>query len=182
MRKGSGLWLNQAIRSWVAALTISAVDAIWASAVGKAQCNVTQASKPRRWPKHLLTHIQGSMLCYQTPPTVQPALPGEGAHGVGRASGRFSLFTCHWLPPSGESEKLLQCKWPPSLGRTRGWDWLMHAVVDRMTGQQEPAVQQREFCLIFCDNLYEKRIWKRVEVCTCITESLCGTEETITTL
>ena len=31
---------------------------------------------------------------------------------------------------------------------------------------------------IFCDNLYEKRIWKRMNICICITESLCCTSET----
>lgn len=34
---------------------------------------------------------------------------------------------------------------------------------------------------IFCDNLYGKRIWKRMDVCICVTESLCRTAEMIIT-
>ena len=45
-----------------------------------------------------------------------------------------------------------------------------------------PAVEHRELYPIFCDNLYEKRIWKRIDMGICITESLCCTAEMITTL
>ena len=39
-----------------------------------------------------------------------------------------------------------------------------------------PAVEHKELYSIFWDNLCGKRICKRMDVCTCITESLCCTE------
>ena len=38
-------------------------------------------------------------------------------------------------------------------------------------------LQHRELCSIFC-NLIGKRIWKRINTCTCMIESLCCTPET----
>ena len=43
-------------------------------------------------------------------------------------------------------------------------------------------VWYRELYPIFCDNLYGKTIWKRMDVCTCTTESLYCPAEVITTL
>ena len=40
----------------------------------------------------------------------------------------------------------------------------------------------RELCSIFFNNLNGKRTWKRIDICICITESLCCTPETNTTL
>ena len=47
---------------------------------------------------------------------------------------------------------------------------------------QRPTVQNRELYPIPCENLYGKRIWKRIDVWICITESLCCTVELIATL
>lgn len=44
-------------------------------------------------------------------------------------------------------------------------------------GQQGPAVKHRGFYAIFCDNVYGDRIWKRIEVCLCIPESLWCTAD-----
>ena len=52
------------------------------------------------------------------------------------------------------------------------WDWHMHTEVYGMIGQWGPAIQHKELYPIFHDNLCGKRIWKRINVCTCITESL----------
>ena len=41
-----------------------------------------------------------------------------------------------------------------------------------MIGQRGNAVKHRELYPTFCDNLYGKRIWKRMDVCICVTESL----------
>ena len=62
------------------------------------------------------------------------------------------------------------------------WDWHMHTEVSGVTGQWGPAEQHREFYPIFRDNLCGKRIGKRVDVCTDITESLCCTAEVIPTM
>ena len=53
------------------------------------------------------------------------------------------------------------------------WDWQMHTEVYGMNGQQGPAVEHRELYPVFCDDLCGKRIWERMEVCTCITEKHC---------
>jgi len=58
----------------------------------------------------------------------------------------------------------------------------MHIEVYGMTGQWGPAAEHRELRPIFYDNLYGKRKGKRMDVCICITESLCCTAEIITTL
>ena len=42
-----------------------------------------------------------------------------------------------------------------------------------MTGQQRPGVEHRELYPMFCDNLYGKRFWKRMDVYTYVIESLC---------
>ena len=47
--------------------------------------------------------------------------------------------------------------------------------------QQRPTVYHKELYSVFCNNLYGKRICKRMNICICITESLCCTSETNTT-
>ena len=41
-----------------------------------------------------------------------------------------------------------------------------------MDNQQGPTVQRREICSVPCNDPHGKRIWKRMAVCACITESL----------
>ena len=53
---------------------------------------------------------------------------------------------------------------------------------EHLDNQQGPTVEQRELYSMFCNNLNGKRIWKRMDICICITESLCCTPETNTTL
>ena len=59
------------------------------------------------------------------------------------------------------------------------WDWHMHTEGYGTICQQGPAVWHRELYPIFCDNLCGEIIWKRMDVRTCITESLCYTAEMI---
>ena len=61
-------------------------------------------------------------------------------------------------------------------------DWHIHTSIFKIDNQQRPTVQHRERCSIFCNNLNQKRIWKRIDTCIHITESLCCTHETNTTL
>ena len=42
--------------------------------------------------------------------------------------------------------------------------------------------EQGELCSVLCNNLIGRRIWKRIDTCICITESLSCTPETNTTL
>ena len=43
-------------------------------------------------------------------------------------------------------------------------DGHVHTAIFKIDNQQRPAVERREFCSIFCNNLKEKRIWKRMPV------------------
>ena len=54
-----------------------------------------------------------------------------------------------------------------------------HTEVYGMTGQQGPAVEHRELSPVFCDLLLGKDP-KRMDVRTCLTESLCRPTEVIT--
>ena len=38
------------------------------------------------------------------------------------------------------------------------WDWHRHTEVHGMIDQWGPAVEHRELCPVFCDNLHGKRI------------------------
>ena len=60
------------------------------------------------------------------------------------------------------------------------WDWHMHTTVYGMDGHWGPAVQHGELYSIFYDNLHGKRIF--IDMCICITISLCCTVEINTTL
>ena len=62
------------------------------------------------------------------------------------------------------------------------WDWHIYISIFKIVNQQGPAVEHRELCSVFCNNLNGKRIWKRIDTCICITESLCCTPETNITL
>ena len=67
-------------------------------------------------------------------------------------------------------------------GRLGVWDCHVYTAMFKIDNQQGPTLQHREFCSIFCKNLNGKRIWKRIDTCICITESLCCTPEINTTL
>ena len=65
-------------------------------------------------------------------------------------------------------------------GKLGVWDWHIYTAVFKIDNQQGCTVQHRELYSIFCNNLNGKRIWKSIDIC--ITESLCYTSETKTTL
>ena len=58
----------------------------------------------------------------------------------------------------------------------------VHTTIFKINNQQGPTVQHKERCSIFCNKLNGKRIGERIDTCICITESLCCTPETNTTL
>ena len=57
------------------------------------------------------------------------------------------------------------------------WDWHVHIEVYGIIDHQGSAVEHRELHPIFYDNLYGQRIWKRTDVCTCMTALLHRTAE-----
>ena len=58
----------------------------------------------------------------------------------------------------------------------------MHTVIFKMDNQQELIVWHRELCSILCGGLGGRAVWRRVDTCICMAESLRCTPETITTL
>ena len=76
--------------------------------------------------------------------------------------------------------------WLPK-GTGTGEEWteglvLAYAHYGIWNGQWGSAVLHRDLYPIFCDDLYWKRIFKRMDVHICITESPCYTAEIIKTL
>ena len=53
------------------------------------------------------------------------------------------------------------------------WGFAYHAVAYGMIGQRGPAAQHRELYPVFGDNLYGKGFGERMNMCICMTGSLC---------
>ena len=83
------------------------------------------------------------------------------------------LRTNLWLPKG-------ECGINQELGMNTHTHTHTHTTIYKIDNQEGPTVQHRELYSVFCDNLYEKRILKRLSIR--ITESLCCTPETNTTL
>ena len=64
------------------------------------------------------------------------------------------------------------------------WNWHVPNAMLKIDSQSFWLfpVEHRKLCSIFCNNLNGKRIWKIIDTCTCITESLYCTPETNTIL
>ena len=58
----------------------------------------------------------------------------------------------------------------------------MHTILFKIDNQQGPIVKHRELFSIVYNSLDGKIILKRIDICICITELLCCTPETNTTL
>ena len=58
------------------------------------------------------------------------------------------------------------------------WGWHVHSAIFKTAIQQGPSVQHRELCSIFCNNLCGEEIWRRIDMCICLTELLWCTPET----
>ena len=73
--------------------------------------------------------------------------------------------------------------WLPG-GQGRGkdrlgiWNWHVHTAIFKIDNQKGPMVQHREHWSTLCNKLNGKRIWKRIDICLCITESCCCRPET----
>ena len=89
-------------------------------------------------------------------------------------------------------EKQTHRLWKQTSGYQRGilggrvklgvWDGHVPATIFKIDNQQGSAVQNKESSSIFSNNLTGKRIWKRMNICIYIMESLCCIPETNTTL
>ena len=58
------------------------------------------------------------------------------------------------------------------------WDEHIHTTIYKIGYQQGTTLWHTELHSIFCNNLHGKRIWKRMDTCICITESLSRIPET----
>ena len=54
-----------------------------------------------------------------------------------------------------------------------------HTAVFKMDHQQGPAVEHRELCSVLCGSLDGRGVWRRMDTCICMAESLCCSPETI---
>ena len=68
-------------------------------------------------------------------------------------------------------------------GRDSGGHWLGHGHIAafKMDNQQRPIVQHRELCSVLHASLDGRGVWRRMDTCMCMTESLCCSLETTTT-
>ena len=62
------------------------------------------------------------------------------------------------------------------------WDGHVHSAIFKMDNQQGHTVQHSEFFAMFCGSLDWKYVWRRMDTCICMAESLYCPPETITTL
>ena len=53
----------------------------------------------------------------------------------------------------------------------------IHTTIFKIDNQQGPAIWHGGLCSTLCNNLYGKKVWERIDICTCITESLYCTPE-----
>ena len=56
--------------------------------------------------------------------------------------------------------------------RLRVGDRHGHTAIFEINNQQGPSRQHREVCSVLCNNINGKRIFKRMDMCMCRTESL----------
>ena len=64
----------------------------------------------------------------------------------------------------------------------RVWTGHVHTAIFRMDNQQGPTVQHMELCSMLCGSLDGRGVWKRMDTCTCMAESLHCSPATITPL
>ena len=62
------------------------------------------------------------------------------------------------------------------------WDGHIHTAMFKMDNKQGPTVQHMELCSVLCGSLDGTEVWERMDTWICMTESLCCSPETITTL
>ena len=69
-------------------------------------------------------------------------------------------------------------------GRNRQGVWDGHVRTDifKMNNQQGHIVWHMGLCSMLCGNLSGRGIWGRMDTCVCMTESICYSLETITTI
>ena len=80
------------------------------------------------------------------------------------------------------SEKLDQIVSVAAIITVKAWGRHIHNAVFNMDNQQGPIVQYRGLCSMLCGSLDEWGVWRRMDICICMIESLSGSPETITTL
>ena len=62
------------------------------------------------------------------------------------------------------------------------WGGHIHTAVFKMDNQQGPTAQHRELCSVLCGSLDGRRVWRSMDTCVCLAESLHCSPEIITAL
>ena len=70
---------------------------------------------------------------------------------------------------------------PPLSLELHGWCEI-ERIPSTVNNQQKPIVQHMEFCSVLCARLDGRGVWRRMDTCVCMAESLHCSPETITTL
>ena len=104
------------------------------------------------------------------------ATPPRSAHGpslLGRAKGLD--YGCPAGAGRGKDGKK---------GQLGSWDGYVHTATLKMHHQQGPTAEHVELCSGLCGSLDGRGvfIWRRMDTCVCMAESLRGSPETITIL
>ena len=79
-----------------------------------------------------------------------------------------------------KSEMIFQSHFP--LKKGKHWEGHVYTAIFKMHSQQRPIVQHMELCSKLCTSLDGRRVWGRMDTCTCMAESFLCSPETITTL
>ena len=62
------------------------------------------------------------------------------------------------------------------------WAGHVHTAIFKMDNQRGPTVQHMELCSMLCGSLDGRGVWKRIDTCICMAESLHCSPATITPL
>ena len=68
------------------------------------------------------------------------------------------------------------------MGEKGVWEGHVHTAIFKKDNQQGPTVQHRELCSMLRGSLDGRGVWRRMDTCICMVESLCSLPENITTL
>ena len=58
---------------------------------------------------------------------------------------------------------------------------IVHTDIFKISNQQGLTIEHRDLCSVLCGSLDGRGVWRRMDTCICMAESLCCSPETIST-